>query len=139
MTKEKEIYLLQIKDSRDANAPEVHNSSYDSCEAAKVQMYVDILRVVMDKGVKPFEDIQWHGCKTAYRQRREQAGRNPRPSYSPIHVLSQEISPATCRLLLAIRTELWYTTLILRDMGFRGVNTQQGDKDNEPRKSKVNR
>lgn len=66
MTKEK-IYLLQIKDCRDANAPKVYNSTYNSLEAAKVQMYVDILRVVMDKGVKPFEDIQWAGVYTAYK------------------------------------------------------------------------
>ena len=82
MTKEKEIYLLQIKDSRNANAPEVHNSSYDSFEAAKVQMYVDILRVVMDKGVKPFEDIQWHGCKTAYKAAGVEWTITPVPLYS---------------------------------------------------------
>ena len=60
LEKTNDVFVLQITDNRETEEIHSFRSCYDSLETAKVQMYIDIIRVIMDEGTTPFKDIQWH-------------------------------------------------------------------------------
>ena len=59
------LFMLTVTDGR-KGSEEVFNSLYSSMDAAKVSMYIDIIRVIGDSGFDPFKDIQWHNDFCSY-------------------------------------------------------------------------
>jgi len=54
--KKENVFVLTIT----SNGKTIGVSAYDSLDAAKTSMYVDIIRCIMADGTSNFGDIQWH-------------------------------------------------------------------------------
>ena len=85
LEKTNDVFVLQITDNRETEEIHTFRSCYDSLDTAKVQMYLDIIRVIMDEGTTPFKDIQWHRNDLAYEVDKVRWEISRAPMYTTTH------------------------------------------------------